>query len=90
MMTRLGLGTIEGPMRHLPRDILKHILSIDIVTRLKNMNRYVNPLLSDVNDWLSEDPFIVHPDDTLQWVLQLVKGVVGIRQKENSIRRIQE
>ena len=89
-MTRLGFGTIEGPMRHLPREILKHILSIDIVRRVKKMTRYVNLLVSDTNDWLSGDPFQVHPDDAIHWVLQLVKGVVNIRRNENWLRRIQK
>ena len=81
-MTRLGLGTIEGPMRHLPREILKHILSIDIAKRLKKINRWVNMWIEDltIGDWMLDN----------DWMELFTKRVLDLKHIENRLRRIQE
>ena len=81
-MTRLGLGTIEGPMRHLPREILKHILSMDIAAALKHVNRYVNHWIYEL--W--SGGLEIDLDD----VYDFIKGVVYVRRRENRLRRIPE
>ena len=47
-MTRLGLGTIEGPMWHLPPELIKHIITVDLAKRLKRINRWVNNWIEDL------------------------------------------
>ena len=87
-MTRLGLGTILGPLRHLPIEIIARIKEeADLTTRLEKISRWVNHWVRDVDDWIAEWRDV---DDALFWVLELVKGVVTIRRNENSIRRLRE
>ena len=85
MTTRINLGTILGPLRHLPIEIIARIREeADITRRLEHINRAMNHWVSDVADWIN------HPDDIVDWVLGLVNGVNRIRRRENSIRRLRE
>ena len=49
MTTRIGLGTILGPLRHLPIEIIARIKEeADLTKRLEKINRWVNMWISDV------------------------------------------
>ena len=91
MTTRLGLGTILGQLRHLPSEIIARIKEeADLTKRLEKISRWVNNMVSDVDDWITADPFRAHPDDALFYVRELARGVLNIRRQENGIRRLRE
>ena len=88
MTMRINLGTILGPLRHLPIEIIARIREEAAITRrLEHIVRVMNHWIQDVADYINP---LVHPDETVDWVLGLVQGVNRIRQRENSIRRLRE
>jgi hypothetical protein len=73
-------------MRHLPREIIKHILvmTIDIAKKLKRINRWLN-------NWIEvlvgdRAPYVL--DDF--WVQLFAGGLMDVRQTENRLRRLRE
>ena len=87
MTTRIGLGTILGQLRHLPIEIIARIKEeANLTVRLEKLNRWVNNMASDVDDWITDDSYRAHPDDALGWVREFAKGVLNVRRQEDSIR----
>ena len=82
-MTRLGLGTILGPLRHLPIEIIARIKEeANLTKRLEKINRWVNVWIED----LTVGPWVLDND----WTELFAEAVLTIRRQENSIRRLRE
>ena len=89
MTTRIGLGTILGPLRHLPSEIIARIKQeADLTKRLKKINRWVNLWVSDVDTWMTAD--FLDGSGFLFWIEHFARVVMDVKRYENGIRRLRE
>jgi hypothetical protein len=64
MTTRIGLGTILGPLWHLPIEVIARIKEeANLTKRLKKISRRVNRWVEDSDTWITAD--FLNGDDGL-------------------------
>ena len=81
-MTRIGLGTILGPMQHLLPELIERIQrEANITKRLERINRWMLK-------WIHElvDPNALDND----WTIGSARGALNIRRLKNDICRLRE